>query len=575
MYAIYALALLIPMAVLGSLLLRSASDMLNEHYIALLESDNRRLKTLFSEITTQVYETTGDIFYDQSIKRLLSAEYESNMDFIEGVNKNSTLDTMLYNSSEIDAITIYTDNPTIYTYKQFRPVTQEIADTAWYQRALETTNPAWATIPNDGYGTVKSNLCLVWRLVLPDSDYRAVVVTRVSDASIRSVVDAATIVDVVSLDDQGIVYSSKRAWYGQPAVVDVSYEQDSFRFSGKVEVEEEPYFASVSTLHLYRTNSRLYICTLDSSGLAAIDSILNRLVLMLVFAVVIPGMILILFANYFSRRVNLLREEMHKASSQDYDIISDFSGRDELTEAFQDLKSMVQDIKQKDAKMYQAELNAKELRTNQQIMEYKVLASQINPHYLYNTLETIRMKALTVGDRQVADAVKLLGKTLHYIQENTGLSYTTLQRELAHVENYLAIQKLRFGERINHTVTIDPGVEPEHYSMLPLLLQPLVENAVVHGLEGISGIGQVDLSITRADDDHLHICIRDSGKGMSLSEVSALREKLESAEMPDSSVALYNIHRRVRLSCGESCGLRIESTPNQGTTVTLVLPWQP
>lgn len=572
MYAIYALALLIPMAVLGSLLLRSASDMLNEHYIALLESDNRRLKTLFSEITTQVYETTGDIFYDQSIKRLLSAEYESNMVFVDEVNKNSTLDTLLYNSSEIDAITIYTDNPTIYPYKQFRPVTQEIADAAWYQQALETTNPAWVTIPNDGYGTIKSNLCLVRRLVLPESDYHAVVVSRVSDASVRSVVDAASIVDVVSLDDAGIVYSSRRAWYGQEAVLDIDYDQDSYRFSGKVNVEGEAYFAAVSTLHLYRTNSRLYICTLDSSGLAAIDSILNRLVLMLVFAVVIPGIILILFANYFSRRVNLLREEMHKASSQDYNIISDFSGRDELTEAFQDLKSMVQDIKQKDAKMYQAELNAKELRTSQQIMEYKVLASQINPHYLYNTLETIRMKALTVGDRQVADAVKLLGKTLHYIQENTGLSYTTLQRELDHVENYLSIQKLRFGERINHTVTIDPRVEPEHYSMLPLLLQPLVENAVVHGLEGISGIGQVDITIARADDDHLHICIRDSGKGMSLSELNALRQKLESPEMPESSVALYNIHRRVQLSCGGECGLRISSLPDQGTAVTLVLP---
>lgn len=574
MYAIYALALFIPLSVLGGFLLSSANKMLNEHCIELLEADNRRLKTLLSEITTQAYTVSGEIFYDQSVKRLLTTEYESNMAFITEVNKDSTLDGLIYNSPELDAIYIYTDNPTIYTYKQFRPITDEIAQSDWYQSALASTNPTWVSIPDDGYGTTNSNLCLVWRLILPESDYHAVVVTRVGDQYIRSRIDSSSIIDSVSVDSGGIVYSSKRAWYGEEQVVEVDLEEDFYRYSGKTEVDGVEYFVTVSTLHMYKTNSRLYICTLDGSGLASIASIMDSWLMLLMLAVIVPGVILILFANYFSRRVGLLRAEMHKARSQDYNIISDFSGHDELTEAFEDLKFMVQDIKQKDAKMYEAELNEKELRTNQQLMEYKMLASQINPHYLYNTLETIRMKALTTGSREVADAVKILGKTLHYVQENTGVSYTTLKRELEHVENYLAIQKLRFGERINHRITIDPSIDPATYPMLPLLLQPLVENAIVHGLEDIRGIGMVDIDIAR-DDAHLRICIRDSGKGMSLSEVLALRQKLDSPNAPDSSIALYNIHRRVRLSCGSDCGLEIESILAQGTTVTLILPIDP
>lgn len=572
MYAIYAIALFIPLSVLGGFLLASANKMLNEHCIELLEADNRRLKTLVSEITTQAYTVSDEIFYDQSVKRLLTTHYESNMAFITEVNKNSTLDSLLYNSPELDAIYVYTDNPTVYPYKQFRTITDEIAETQWYQAALESTNARWVSIPDDGYGNVSSNLCLVRRLVLPESDYHVVVVTRVGDQYIRSRIDSSSILDAVSVDSGGIVYSSKRAWYGQEQVVPIDYSEDFYRYSGKVEVEDVEYFASVSTLHMYKTNSRLYICTLDGSGLASIASIMDSWLMLLVMAVLGPGLILILFANYFSRRVGLLREEMHKARLQDYNIISGFSGHDELTEAFEDLKFMVQDIKQKDAKMYEAELKEKELRTNQQIMEYKMLASQINPHYLYNTLETIRMKALTGGDREVADAVKILGKTLHYVQENTGTTYTTLKREIAHVENYLAIQKLRFGERINHSVTIDPGIDPDSYAMLPLLLQPLVENAVVHGLEDISGSGTVHIGVSFADEAHLHICIHDSGKGMTLSEVAALRQKLASDVSPDSSIALYNIHRRVRLSCGEDCGLEIDSILGQGTCVTLVLP---
>ena len=294
--------------------------------------------------------------------------------------------------------------------------------------------------------------------------------------------------------------------------------------------------------------------------------------LLLALAILLPGGILFFFAGNFARRVMLLREEMHKARHQEPDMLASFSGNDELTEAFEDLKVMVQDIKEKDAKMYEAELHAKELRSNQQAMEYKMLASQINPHYLYNTLETIRMKALTTGSREVADSVKILGKTLRYVQENTGTAYTSLRRELEHVENYLAIQKLRFGERINHTVSIQPGLDTEGYAMLPLLLQPVVENAVVHGLEARDGIGIISIDIARTGS-WLRITVRDNGSGITPEELHTVRDMLEQDTVdPRSGIALYNIHRRIRLSCGPEFGLELESEPGCGTAVTLYLP---
>ena len=572
MYGIYTAALLVPLSVLGVLLLVYASNMLNDHCIELLEADNRRVKTLLSEVTTQAYTVSDDVFYDQSLKKLLTTDYDSNTGFIAAVNGYDKLDTLTYNTPEIEGVYIYTDNPTFSNYKQFRLVTGETADADWYRTALENTNAFWVSIEEESYSNENSNLCLIRRLALSGSDYNAVIVTKVSDSYIRSRVDSSSIVDAVSVDDWGIVYSSKRGWYGQPQVVEVDYNEDYYRFSGKVEVEDIRYFASVSTLHLYKTNSRLYICTMDASGISAIQQIMDRWMGLLLLAILVPGIILAVFADYFARRVKLLREEMRKARYQDYNIISDFSGSDELTEAFEDLKVMVQDIKDKDAKMYEAELNEKELRNNQQIMEYKMLASQINPHYLYNTLETIRMKALTTGNRELADSVKILGKTLHYIQENTGTHMTTLKKELDHVENYLAIQKLRFGDRINHTVRLDPAVDAENYAMLPLLVQPVVENAVVHGLEDIGGTGLLTIEAARADGCLL-VTVSDSGKGMSQSELETLRAMLESAEPdPNSGIALYNIHRRIRLCYGEAFGLEIGSVLGQGTRVSLRLP---
>lgn len=571
-YAIYVLALLIPLSVLGILLLTSGSRLLSSHSIELLEADNSRVKTLLSEVTTQAYTIAEDICFDSSLKQLLTRAYTDYSDFIEQTNGYRELDDLIYTNQELDKIYIYSSNPTMKNYKQFRNVTPQIAEADWYREALGSSGALWLSIPEESYTDNLSNLCLVRRIVLPESEYQAVVVIRISDSYIRSRIDSGSVTDAISVDGQGIVYSSRRGWYGQPQPVSIDQSQAYFRYSGKAQVEGTDCYTAVSTLHLYKTNCKMYICTLDSSGPSSTRGIVTNWVVLLLVALVVPGVILALFTLYFSRRVGLLREEMHKASSQDYNILASFSGNDELTEAFEDLKLMVRDIKAKDAKMYEAELKEQELRNNQQAMEYKMLASQINPHYLYNTLETIRMKALTSGSREVADSVKILGKTLHYVQENTGTAFTTLRKELEHVENYLAIQKLRFGDRINYTQTIQPGLDTESYTMLPLLLQPLVENAVVHGLEAVEGTGIIALDVS-SKGSLLQITVRDNGRGMTGEELDAVRQMLCAPEPdPKASVALYNIHRRIGLCYGKEYGIHLDSQPGLGTAVTLNLP---
>lgn len=573
-YTIYALVLLIPLSILGIELLVSGNRMLNDHCIELLEADNLRVKTLLSEVTTQAYSVSDDIGYDAALKQLLTGDYDSYSEYIDASNGYSKLDELLYGNQELDSIIIYSDNPTVKNYKQFRVIDQQTLETGWYQQALSSSGGFWVSIPANSYGNNLSNLCLVRQILLPESAYHAVLVIRLSDSYIRSRIDSSSVTDALSIDDGGIVYSSRRGWYAQEQPVDIDREEDYFRYSGITQVDGNDCFAAVSTLHLYKTNCKLYVCTLDNSGISTVRGIVNNWIFLLLAALLVPGIILAIFTHHFSHRVKLLREEMHKASSQDYNMIADFGGNDELTQAFEDLKLMVQDIKDKNARMYEAELRQNELHSTQQIMEYKMLASQINPHYLYNALETIRMKALTGGDRAVADAIKILGKTLHYVMENTGTAYTTLQRELEHVENYLAIQKLRFGDRVDYSLYIQPGLDPKAFLMLPLLLQPLVENAVVHGLESVDGVGQISLRVTR-EAGQLHVTVVDNGAGIAPQELENIRSALDTPERsPQSGIALYNIHRRLRLSYGEIFGLSLESELGQGTKVVMTIPME-
>ena len=268
----------------------------------------------------------------------------------------------------------------------------------------------------------------------------------------------------------------------------------------------------------------------------------------------------------------MLRKAMNQASHGNYDIIDSFTGSDELSDTFSDLKTMIGDIKAKESQIYQARIREQEIVNRQQQMEFKMLASQINPHFLYNTLETIRMKAFTSGDREVATAIKLLGKSMRYVLENTGTVSIPLKKELNYIHTYVSIQQLRFGDRVNFHEDIDPSLDPASYKILPLMIQPIIENAISHGLEGMESGGHILLKI-RENGKFLIIRISDNGKGMTPEELDALRERIRTKdETRTRSIGLYNINQRLQLFYDPDCHLQIESIAGTKTTFTLNLP---
>ena len=159
---------------------------------------------------------------------------------------------------------------------------------------------------------------------------------------------------------------------------------------------------------------------------------------------------------------------------------------------------------------------------------------------------------------------------MRYVLDNTGIQYTTLAKELSHIETYLEIQRLRFGDRVNYVLECQDGLEPEHIEILPLLLQPIVENAILHGLEEVESGGVIKLSVTKdAKSCFVIIAISDNGCGMDAKTLRNMRRNLEKGTMNNRyGIGLYNINQRIRLCYGTGCGLTVESTEAEGTTVT-------
>lgn len=211
--------------------------------------------------------------------------------------------------------------------------------------------------------------------------------------------------------------------------------------------------------------------------------------------------------------------------------------------------------------------------------EYRALQNQINPHFLYNTLEAIRSDALCVGAEDIANITEALATFFRYIISNVN-SMVTLEAELNNSENYFEIQNYRFGDRINLKVNMDEDDTSALEYLLPkLTLQPIIENAIIHGLEHKVGRGSIEIDITTTED-RLIIKISDDGIGMEeellnsinqrLHEVSGQGLKQDSAEK--GGIALINVNNRIKLQFGEKYGLRIYSIKNFGTSVEVTLP---
>ena len=198
-----------------------------------------------------------------------------------------------------------------------------------------------------------------------------------------------------------------------------------------------------------------------------------------------------------------------------------------------------------------------------------MLASQINPHFLYNTLESIRMKAYAAGDRDAADMVKLLARLM---RRNIEVRDTPvpLQQELEMTEAYLKLQRYRFGDAVCYSLEADEAVR--RLTVLPLLIQPLVENAFQHGVRNCLQGSRITVRAA-AEGDRLSITVSDNGVGIPPDRLAELRARLgDEGQLSDTHIGLANVHQRIRLYYGAPYGMTLASTPGQGTVVTLSLP---
>jgi len=284
---------------------------------------------------------------------------------------------------------------------------------------------------------------------------------------------------------------------------------------------------------------------------------------------IFAGVMSVVFSEGIGRRIRLLSTKMKRVQEGDFNTRVPVSGDDEIGQLQASFNTMVDKLNELVNQVYQMEMQKKDMEIKRREAELYALQSQINPHFLFNTLEAILM-GLEENNKETGHIIQLLAKSFRRnIQWKD--EYVPLQEELNFVLEYLTIQKFRMQDKLNWSIDIPQDLMDVRIPKL--MIQPIVENAVVHGVAMKKGDGTVRIEGRRIDDS-LHLTIQDDGVGFSPEELDRIRASLHEKTINTTGkrIGLKNVHDRIMLYYGGRGKLRIDSLQGEGTTVQIIIP---
>lgn len=292
------------------------------------------------------------------------------------------------------------------------------------------------------------------------------------------------------------------------------------------------------------------------------ETLFRRLITLSLICAAVIIIMTVAVSFYFTRPIKVLQRSMKQLSGGDLETRISNKRNDEFGELFGNFNSLAGELNNLIYAVSESEKRETEAK-------YQMLQSQINPHFLYNSLDTIRMMAVLDDKNDIAEALLNLSALFRYNIRNSGKP-VTVKEELGQIKNYLYLQKLRLQEKLEIVYDID--TETLECYMPKILLQPILENCFSHGFNDISHKLIITVAIKKVARD-IFFTVSDNGRGMTVDELDKLAEKLARRDLPtEHGIGLYNVNERLRLYFSDNRGLIIQSRENAGTSVSFSVP---
>lgn len=488
---------------------------------------------------------------------------------LQDSNQVATTFEQLRTLSGVDRIQLYVNNEYSYSNDQNNIVQiNTISNGHWYHGATQTSTRYWCSPSDfsDQPAEERKWFSSMQTIYNPRSIQEPLAIVRVDIDQSR----LHSILDGTSITENGMLLIMR----GQNILLASCSDQDADRASS---IAQQIKPTGVPNWDIVVENGTRYYVqsrTLNSSGWH-VASILpakdiyhpgNMLSAEMLLIVAVVTVIAYLMAYFLSRstldRLSMLTKTMHEVENGNTEVRMEPAGDDEIAQLIGSFNQMMD---QMDSLMDDKVEYGRQIKN----LELKALQAQINPHFLYNSLDLINCSAISHNIPEISKMVNALSK-FYRLSLSKGREIISVRDELKHIQLYLEIQNLRFDNRIHVTWDLDPSAD--NCQVIKIILQPIVENAVIHGIfEKASKSGCLSIT-TRRSEDGIRITISDDGVGM---DEQTMRKNFTASDgIADTSggYGVRNTNDRIKLAYGDSYGLTCSSTIGKGTTVTVHIP---
>ena len=519
----------------------------------------------FSGVMEQASYFSSSIINDKELAEYLASEYQSAVSSYEAYSSLSNrfiLNGYRY-IREFSNVTIYVDNPTIAETEHIKQMDEVTRKSWWYQRYVNaesdiycfediTRNAGSGINPYAGtisyirrFTDVKERECILVR----DLNYNQIY---------HIMLDEVKESEIYICNDNRILFASNTDIYkGAELQEPVVQMIDS---KGMFVKQEVPAVTEGWTCYAKGAKKSL---------LSVATSAKMLVVVLIVISLLLPTIVINILVNNIVSRLHILECHFDGLLNEQLEKIPVEENVDEIGRLFQHYNGCVDKIKQLIETVVQKNDEKHALEVTKKQAELNALNTQVNPHFMYNTLQCICMRSLIKGEKETADIIRCLSVLLRQMSK-WDKDVVTIEEELSFVEKYLAIQKYRFAEKIAYEVRMEDNVR--NLSIPKLTLVSFVENACVHGIEESLEDGVVSVTAS-ATEEKLIIVIQDTGCGMDDDTVQELIYRIEVADvnmlLHSKSTGVLNAVMRLKMYFGDKLSFHISSVVNEGTRIEI------
>lgn len=562
---IFSILIVIPLSILFSYTYTKMSSMIRENILNSTEQAFNQSCTFISYKLDRLYDTINSLVLDENITSILQNDAK-NYTLPNQIHDLETLRSYALsyqNNIDISDVKFYVNDDFMYSHdrKNIFPISN-LDNSAWLE-SCKKNNSRYYWAPSSYIANNNKNSIVLGKTILHPDDYNNILGYLFLEFSrddldkiIGKINSSPNSFSCILNSDNDVISSSN---YELSTKYKDFITSKNFENKSLVKFDSSDFY--IQSADIDKTDWRIITVVPYS----IIDKEITTQRVYLVFIVLFFGgaalLVGYIFFNSITKRLSLVINGMRDVHADNLDNFIENNKDDELGELIDNYNYMIAKISRLNSEQYKMGKAVKNA-------ELKALQSQINPHFLYNTLDMINWMAYKNMTTEISTAVKSLAK-FYKLSLNKGKDITYISDEIQHVSLYVKIQNMRYENRIIFSENVDEEIKK--YLIPKITLQPLVENAINHGILNRGHvIGHIIIS-GYIDADTIYLKVSDDGIGMHEEELHSI---LSSSEIKSkgSGYGIKNINQRIKLLYGDSFGLSFESTYDVGTTVTIKLP---